>query len=175
MLPLPKKRDYYWMLDLLPGLALGQSFSKGVLTIYHGSPEASGWAAAITLALGGGIGYVLCHYVRTQFTKNMQSRGAVISWSFAISFGLVLAILTATALLTKSAERPHIYDAFAPGYVAPFDQNSVVPDGIDQNSVVPDEIVDAFAPGRDPNQEYLKEVVKTNKQPRGKPRGIRKA
>ena len=135
-MPLSKKRDYYWMLDLLPGLALGQSLSKGVLTIFHGSPAAS----SISLMLGGGVGYVLCRYARTQFTKNMQSRGAVISWSFAISFGLMLAILLTTVLLEKSA--------------APFDANSVVPDVI----------VDAFAPGSDPNQEYLKEVVKTFKE-----------
>ena len=106
--PRSKKRDYYWLLDILPGVALGQLFSKGVLTIFHGSPDASSWAAAISLMLGGAVGYVLCHYARTQFTKNMQSRSTVIFWSFAISFGLVLAIITTTAVLEKSAASAYV-------------------------------------------------------------------
>ena len=147
--PRSKKRDYYWLLDLLPGFALGQLFSKVVLRNFHGSPDASSWAVAISLMLGGAVGFVLCEYARTQFTKNMQSRSAVISWSFAISFGLMLAIVTTTAVLEKSAAQPTsdgFVDPFAPGYVAPKST---------------DGYVDPFAPVRDPNQEYLKEVVKT--------------
>lgn len=121
-LPFSKKRYYYDILDLLTGLALGQSLSKWVSTIFHGSPDASGWVAAISLALGGGVGYFLCHYTRTQFTKNMQSRSAVIFWSISIPIGLTLAIITTTVLLEKSSAQPTsdgIVDPFAPGYVAP--------------------------------------------------------
>ncbi len=147
--PRSEKRDYYLLLDILPGAALGQSLSKGVLTIFHGSPDASGHAVAMSFLLGGVVGYVLCHYARTQVTKNMQSRSTVIFWSFAISFGLVLAIITTTAVLKKSTDQPAsdgIVDPFAPGYVAPKSS---------------DGYVDLFAPVRDPNQEYLNEVVKT--------------
>jgi hypothetical protein len=120
--PRSKKRDYYWLLDIPPGFALGQLISKDVLRNFHGSPDASSWAVAISLMLGGAVGFVLCKYARTQFTKNMQSRSAVIFWSFAISFGLMLAIVTTTAVLEKSAAQPtsnEYVDAFAPGYVDP--------------------------------------------------------
>jgi len=85
--------------------------------------------------LGGAVGFVLCEYARTQFTKNMQSRSAVTFWSFAISFGLMLAIVTTTAVLEKAAAQPTsdgFVDAFAPGYVTPKSS---------------DGIVDPFAPG----------------------------
>ncbi len=143
--PRSKKRDYYWLLDILPGFALGQLFSKVVLRNFHGSPDASSWAVAISLMLGGAVGFVLCEYARTQFTKNMQSRSAVTFWSFAITFGLMLSIIATTVLLEKSAAQPTIdgiVDPFAPG----------------------SDPLGLYQPVRDPNQEYLKEVVKTFKE-----------
>lgn len=102
---LTKKRDYLWMLDLLPMAATADFFKSLVLTGFHGSPEASGWAVFFSMLLGGAVGYPLCHYARTKITKNMQSRRTVIFVSLSISLGLTLTILTTTVLLTKSASR----------------------------------------------------------------------
>lgn len=140
-----KKRDYYSILDMLTGLALGQLFSKWFLITFLGSPEASGWASGISFALGGGAGYFLCHYARTQFTKNMQSRSSVIFWSLSIPIGLTLAISTTTVLLKKSVAQ-----------LAPFDATSVTPDApLNPTQQQPAQVAppatgrifDSFAPG----------------------------
>lgn len=110
---LTKKRDYLAMLDLLPMAATADFFKSLVLTGFHGSPEASGWAVFFSMLLGGAVGYPLCHYARTKITKNVQNRRTVIFLSLSISLGLTLAILTTNVLLTKSASRSA--------------QNSVVP------------------------------------------------
>lgn len=117
-----KKRDYFWMLDFVAAAAAGQFFSKWL--VFHDGPSVSGLLAGLSYLTGGGIGYVLCYYLRTQFTKNLQTRGAVIFASILISLGLVLAIITARVLFTKPAGK---FDAAsAVPIVDPFDQKTAI-------------------------------------------------
>jgi hypothetical protein len=99
-----KKRDYIWMLDLLPGLALGQFCSKWLLTVFHSSPEASSWVATISFALGGGVGFVLSQYLRIKATENIQNIRPAFIVSLSVSLVLALAIVTVTVLLIKPRE-----------------------------------------------------------------------
>ena len=133
-----KKRDYQWMLDILPALALGQFCSKWLLTVFHGTPEASGWVAAISLAIGGGVGFVLSSYLRAQVTNIIQNRRTAFIVSFSVSLGLALAIVTATVLLTKPREisyeeavllsKPREISYVEATAATPIEQNSLVPD-----------------------------------------------
>ena len=117
-----KKRDYIGMLDFVAAAAAGQSLSKWL--VFHDGPSVSGLLAGLSYLTGGGIGYVLCYYLRTHFTKNLQTRGAVIFASIVISLGLALAIITATVLLTKPAGS---FDATtAVPFVDPFDKKPVI-------------------------------------------------
>lgn len=98
-----KKRDYLWMLDVLPALALGQFCSKWLLTVFHGSPEATVWLSSISYLLGVGVGTVLSYYIRMQVTNIIQNRRTAFIVSLFISLLLTLAIIVVTVLIEKSA------------------------------------------------------------------------
>lgn len=97
-----KKRSYIWMLDILPALAVAEFFKSLVATGFHGSPGAHSWAVFFSMLLGGGVGFPLSKYIRTKITQNMQNRRTAFIASLSVSLGLMLAIVTMTALLSKS-------------------------------------------------------------------------
>lgn len=148
---------YYLLLDILPALALGQFCSKLFLTLFHGSPEASGWLSTISFLLGVGVGTGLSYYIRMQVTKYIQNRRAAFIVSLSISLGLAFAILLATVLIEKSA----IVDPFAEGYVDTFDPNY---------KPQPSGYVDTFDPNyqppksRDRGAALFKDVINAGKQ-----------
>ena len=100
-----KKRGYLWMLDLMPGVALGKMCSKLVSTSFEGSPDATGWAVGFAMLFGGVIGIALFQYIRTRITKNMQNSRNVFFVSLSLALGFALAIITTTALIERSAKQ----------------------------------------------------------------------
>jgi hypothetical protein len=94
------KRDYIAFLDFVPAAAAGQFGNKWLAINYHGSPLGTGLVALLSVTVCATLAWLLCYFVRTTITKNMQSRGAIIFSSLSVSIGLMLAIVTTTALLS---------------------------------------------------------------------------
>lgn len=101
--PTTKRNYYYWTLDFFPMAAVAQLFKSIVVTRFHGSPDASGWAVFFAMLFGSGIGIVLFQYIRTKTTKNMQNQRTVFFVSLSLSIVFTLAIATTTVLLERSA------------------------------------------------------------------------
>lgn len=115
------KQNYYWMLDTMPAIALGQLFSKWFLSLFKGAPEASSWASAILMLFGGSIGFVICYYLRKQITRNINNRLTYFFVSLLTAIVLTLIIMTLTIFITRT------------NYSNPFDDPNLGSDLVQNN------------------------------------------